>query len=216
MAPSATNLWQRNLIVTLINELSDNPLSDLKKWLDHATTLGQPEPNAMTLATSSLDNQPSARIVLCKAIEADGVQFFTNYESRKGDELLANPKASAVFFWPTLARQVRIEGLVKKLPRQVSEEYFRSRPRGSQIGAWISRQSTEIPDYATLERLFHEKEKEWLGQDVPCPPHWGGFTIMPHMVEFWIGLPSRLHDRVMVSKIAAGEKIRWTKKQISP
>jgi pyridoxamine 5'-phosphate oxidase len=202
--------------MTLIHRLSENPLIDLKAWLDEATQLGLPEPNAITLATATRDAAPSARLVLCKAIEQDGIHFFTNYESRKSRELITNPKATAVFFWPTLARQVRVEGRVEKLSRKISEDYFRSRPRGSQIGAWVSHQSSEIPDYATLEATFAEKEKAFADQDVPCPPHWGGFMIIPSSVEFWLGLPSRLHDRVLVSKISSGDKTVWQKKQLAP
>ena len=202
--------------MTLIHRLSENPLIDLKAWLEEATQLGLPEPNAITLATASKDAAPSARLVLCKAIEHDGIHFFTNYESRKSRELIANPQATAVFFWPTLARQVRVEGRVEKLPPQVSEDYFRSRPRGSQIGAWISQQSSEIPDYASLEASFAAKENAFAGHDVPCPPHWGGFVIIPSSIEFWLGLPSRLHDRVLVSKISLGDKIAWQKKQLAP
>ncbi len=202
--------------MNLIDHLSENPLQDLKAWIDHATQLGLPEPDAMTLTTVSVDKRPSARLVLCKKVAADGLHFFTNYESRKALELQANPFAAAVFFWPTIAKQVRVEGHVTKLARQVSEDYFRSRPRGSQLGAWVSQQSTEIPNYATLEKIFREKEEEFSGKDVPCPPHWGGFLIAPSMIEFWVGLPSRLHDRVSVSQVGSIPNLRWIKKQIAP
>lgn len=202
--------------MTLIHRLSEDPLRDLKIWLDEASQQGLPEPNAMTLATASKDAFPSARLVLCKAIESDGIHFFTNYESRKSRDLLANPSATAVFFWPTLARQVRVEGRVEKVSRKISEDYFRTRPRGSQIGAWVSQQSTEIPDYQTLETQFKERERAFVDQDVPCPPHWGGFVIVPTSVEFWLGLPSRLHDRVLVTRSTIGDKLVWQKKQLAP
>jgi pyridoxamine 5'-phosphate oxidase len=202
--------------MTLIHRLSEDPLIDLKIWLDEASQQGLPEPNAMTLGTASKDAFPSARMVLCKAIEPDGIHFFTNYESRKSRDLLANPLATAVFFWPTLARQVRVEGRVEKVSRKISEDYFRTRPRGSQVGAWVSQQSTEIADYQTLETQFREREKAFSGQDVPCPPHWGGFVIVPSSVEFWLGLPSRLHDRVLVTRTTTGDKKVWQKKQLAP
>lgn len=202
--------------MSLRHQLSENPLVDLGLWLDHASKLGLPEPNAMTLATTDSQGKPSARIVLCKAIVPGGIHFFTNYESRKSQNLLSNPHASVVFFWPTLARQVRVEGTVSKVPREVSEEYFRSRPRGSQIGAWVSKQSSPIPDFETLEKLYQVKEKEFEGKDIACPPHWGGFLLSPTLVEFWIGLPSRLHDRVVVTKKEKDSDYVWVKTQLAP
>ena len=153
-----------------------------------------PDINAMTLATADQDGKPSTRTVLLKTVDARGFIFFTNYDSRKGRELTENPNAALTFFWPDLERQVCVAGTVTRLPVAESEAYFKSRPRGSQIGAWASTQSEPIPDRAYLEAQWRELEKKFPNT-VPLPSNWGGFILKPERIEFWQGRPSRLHDR---------------------
>ncbi len=177
--------------------------------------LGGAEPidvNAMTLATVDHDGQPFARVVLLKGIDERGFVFFTNYESRKGRQLEDNPRAALVFYWADLERQVNVCGKVSKLPAEESDAYFHSRPRGSRIGAWASRQSQVIPDRATLERQWREYETRFPSE-VPRPPHWGGYVLRPDQVEFWQGRPSRLHDRFRYHRAENG---RWEIERLSP
>lgn len=168
--------------------------------------------NAMTLSTVGADGQPSSRTVLLKGVDARGFIFFTNYDSRKGRELAGNPHAALTFFWSALERQVCVAGCVSKLPVAESADYFHSRPRGSQIGAWASNQSEVIPDRATLERRWRELEKQYPGK-IPLPPNWGGFVLNPDRIEFWQGRPSRLHDRYRYQKQADGT---WQIDRLSP
>ena len=190
-----------------------DPIAHFGRWLDDAIAARLPEPNAMTVATSTPDGAPSARIVLLRGFDADGFVFYTNYESRKGDELRANPRAALVFFWPELQRQVRIEGDVVQVTAEESDAYYASRPRGSQIGAWASRQSQALPDRATLERRVAEIEALYDGRPVPRPPHWGGYRVHPLHVEFWQGRVSRLHDRLRFRRLKSGE---WLRERLSP
>jgi pyridoxamine 5'-phosphate oxidase len=171
-----------------------------------------PDINAMTLATADKNGKPSTRTVLLKSVDARGFIFFTNYDSRKGRELAENPNAALTLFWPDLERQVCVAGVVTKLPVAESEAYHRSRPRGSQIGAWASNQSLALPDRAALEARWREMEKKFPG-DVPLPPNWGGYILKPERIEFWQGRPSRLHDRFSYARQSDGT---WKIERLSP
>ena len=171
-----------------------------------------PDINAMTLATVDKDGRPSSRTVLLKSLDERGFIFFTNYDSRKGRELTENPNAALTFFWSELERQVCVAGTVTRLPVAESEKYFKSRPRGSQIGAWASSQSEAVADRATLEAKWRELEKRFSGE-VPLPPNWGGFILRPERIEFWQGRPSRLHDRFSYSRQTDGS---WKIERLAP
>jgi len=185
-------------------------IAQFVRWFDAAVAARVPEPTAMTLATVA-DGQPSARIVLLKAVDAAGFVFFTNYDSRKGRELAAAPRAALLFFWPELERQVRIEGDVAKVSAPESDAYFASRPRASQIGAWASPQSRAIADRTVLERSYAEEEARYA-EGVPRPPHWGGYRLRPLTLEFWQGRPSRLHDRIVYRR----EGDTWHVQRLAP
>jgi pyridoxamine 5'-phosphate oxidase len=173
-----------------------DPLEQFRRWFTDAVTAGVPDPNAMTLATVSSAGRPAARVVLLKGFDAAGFVFFTNYLSRKGRELAANPTAALLFFWPEFERQVRIEGAVTQTSADESDAYFRSRPRESRLGAWVSAQGEEIAERSVLDRRLSEFQERFPGDDVPRPPHWGGYRLAPDRYEFWQGRPSRLHDRL--------------------
>jgi pyridoxamine 5'-phosphate oxidase len=192
--------------------VSTDPLTQFREWYEHAVAAGVVEPEAMALATASADGAPSVRFVLLKGIDARGVEFFTNYESRKGGELIANPRAALAVLWKPLERQVRLEGPVEVLTPEESDEYFASRSRGSRLGAWASRQSEVIPDREWLEARLAEVG-ERFPDAVPRPPHWGGFRLLPSAVEFWEGRPSRLHDREVFTRDADGA---WVARRLSP
>ncbi|NIN73483.1 MAG: pyridoxamine 5'-phosphate oxidase [Gemmatimonadetes bacterium] len=189
-----------------------DPLTLFTEWFEDAKRSGIYLPDAMTLATASKDGRPSARLMLLKGFDERGFRFFTNYESRKADDLTDNPRAALVFHWSRLQRQVRVEGKVEKLPEQESQEYFATRPRGSQLGAWASNQSSPIDDRRQLEESFREHEARFKGADVPLPPFWGGYRVIPDAIEFWQGRANRLHDRLRYTLGDDG----WTVARLSP
>ena len=195
-------------------DVDPDPIKQFEKWFTQALKAKVPEPNAMTLATVAAGGGPAARVVLLKAVEPGGFVFYTNYESTKGKELAADPRVSLVFLWLELGRQVRIDGVVEKVSEKESADYFHSRPRDSQIGAWASRQSEVVPDRETLERQFKEAEERYAGgKEVELPPFWGGYRVVPHTIEFWQGRPSRLHDRLRYRKQEDGA---WKVERLSP
>ena len=194
-------------------DLARDPFRQFEKWFQEAEASKLVEPNAMVLATAARDGRPSARTVLLKGVDGRGFVFFTNYESRKGRELDANPRVSLVFPWFAFERQVIIEGAVAKVPREESESYFQGRPLASQLAAWASAQSSIIPGRKTLEEAMKELEKKYAGRPVPLPPYWGGFRVSPETVEFWQGRRNRLHDRLRYRREADGG---WTVERLAP
>ena len=194
-------------------DVSHDPIVEFARWFAEAQEAEVLEVNAMTLATATADGVPSARIVLLKAFDERGFVFFTDYRSRKGGELEANPRAALVFYWGELERQVRITGGVALTSREESEEYFRSRPLGSRLGAWVSHQSRVIPGRSVLEEDLLEVERRFKDGNVPLPSHWGGYRVVPDVIEFWQGRESRLHDRIRyVREIGR----RWRVERLSP
>lgn len=176
-------------------DFKKDPIENFLILYKEAQIKGIPDANAMSLATVNAENKPSVRIVLFKGIVRGGFSFYTNYEGRKGQDMQANRNVGVNFFWPHLDRQVRIEGQVEKLTREESEAYFNTRPRLSQLGAWTSSQSEVLESFAAFQKKFASIEEKFKGQTVPCPPHWGGYRIVPDEIEFWFGKDGRLHER---------------------
>lgn len=179
------------------DSVAGDPFKQFMDWFADSLRAEQPDPEAMVLSTATVAGQVSARVVLLKGLNERGFVFFTNYESRKSRELLANPHAALTFYWHTLHRQVRVEGRVEKVSAQEAEAYFQTRPRGSQLSAWASPQSAEIESRAALERRLAEIEERFNVEPIHCPPFWGGFRVRPTQIEFWQGRESRLHDRIL-------------------
>jgi pyridoxamine 5'-phosphate oxidase len=177
-------------------DVSHDPVVEFARWFADAQAARAEEPNAMVLATATRDGVPAARVVLLKGFDERGFVFFTDYRSRKGSELEDNPRAALVLHWSELERQVRITGSVERTSPEESEVYFRTRPLGSRLGAWVSHQSAVIPSRTNLERGLREVERQFAGREIPLPPHWGGYRVKPESIEFWQGRESRLHDRI--------------------
>ncbi len=193
-------------------DVAADPFEQFGRWWNDAIAAEVEEVNAMTLATASKDGIPSARIVLLKGYDEQGFVFFTNYESTKGKELMANPNAALVFFWRELERQVRIEGRVEKVSSEESDEYFHSRPEGSRIGAWSSPQSAIITNRTIIETNVTQYSKRFEGHEIPRPEHWGGYRVIPNKFEFWQGRSSRLHDRFQYIK----DQEQWMRNRLAP
>jgi pyridoxamine 5'-phosphate oxidase len=219
-------MTMRTLIVTISNARKDyarsslheenldpDPIRQFTLWFDEATKSTVPEPNAMTLATCTIDGRPSARIVLLRGVDERGFAFFTNYESRKARELDSNPWAALVFFWHDLERQVRVEGRVERVSAEESDVYFHGRPESSRIGAWASPQSQVIPSREALEERFGDLENRFADGAISRPPNWGGYRLVPDTVEFWQGRPSRLHDRLRYTRDQRGV---WRIERLAP
>jgi pyridoxamine 5'-phosphate oxidase len=198
----------------LEKDLAKDPFRQFDKWFQEAEAAKITEPNAMICSLATREGLPSSRTVLLKGVDGRGFVFFGNYESRKGRELSENPRASLLFPWIALERQIIVEGSVTKLSREESAAYFHSRPRASQLGAWASPQSTIIAGRSVLEDSMKALEQKYAGQEVPMPPHWGGYRVVPETVEFWQGRRSRLHDRLRYRRVSPGGE--WTVERLAP
>ena len=192
--------------------LEDNPISYFLKWFDDELKVNKDEANACVLSTVSVENKPSSRVVLLKSVNEKGFTFFTNYKSNKSLDIQNNPNVSLNFYWPELERQVRITGIAEQISAKDSDEYFKNRPRESQMGAWLSHQSTSIGLYYDFMDTLNKLESSFKGKDVERPLHWGGYCIIPSKIEFWQGRPSRLHDRLLYE---FDENV-WNKKRLAP
>lgn len=194
-------------------DAGSDPFDLFRKWFDEAKAAELFEPNAMILATAAADGTPSARAVLLKALDQRGFTFFTNYESRKAREMAENPRAALVFLWHPLERQVRVEGSIELVTAEESDAYFVTRPTGSRLGAWASRQSETIPDRLFLETRHAALMAQYPDGNIPRPPNWGGYRVLPTAIEFWQGRTSRLHDRILFTRRADGS---WDRSRLSP
>lgn len=197
----------------LERDVASDPIEQFERWWDQAINSGIDEINAMTLATVNSKGAPTARMVLLKGYDQQGFVFFSNYESHKAQDLDQNPLACLVFFWKELERQIRIEGVAEKINAVKSDEYFNSRPRGSQIGAWSSPQSRLIADRSELETAKQHTEARFSGQPVPRPPYWGGYVVKPLRIEFWQGRPDRMHDRILYTMEGP---CMWRRERLAP
>jgi pyridoxamine 5'-phosphate oxidase len=195
-----------------ISDVSPDPIEQFRVWFQNAVDQGLPEPNAMTLATATVEGRPSARIVLLKGFDNRGFAFFTNYRSRKGRELSANPFAALLFFYVSLERQIRVEGRIEVLSSEESDAYYLTRPIGSRLGAWASNQSEVVADRSTLDQRLAELEKRALSEPFPRPSHWGGFRVVPDVFEFWQGRHNRMHDRIRYRSTTGG----WVVERLEP
>lgn len=197
-----------------VSDLAPDPVAMFERWMQEALVAGLHEPNAMVVSSVSADGQPSSRMVLLKGFSDEGFVFFTNKESRKGEELGANPRCALLFPWHPLERQVRVDGEAVLLERSAVDAYFAKRPRGAQLGAWASDQSRPVDSRAALAAAYARVEERYLDEDVPVPPHWGGYLVVPHAVEFWQGRPGRMHDRLVYrrTQTAGG----WATERLAP
>jgi pyridoxamine 5'-phosphate oxidase len=194
-------------------DVDPNPFGQFRSWLEQALAANLPQPVGMALATATLQGEPSVRLVLLRGFDERGFVFFTNYESRKAQDLESNPQAALVFYWAELDRQVRIEGKVERVSAEESDAYFRTRERGSRLGAWVSPQSQVIASRQVLENRMEELGAKYRDSDVPRPPHWGGYRVIPISIEFWEGRPNRLHDRLRFRR-ADGNS--WILERLAP
>jgi pyridoxamine 5'-phosphate oxidase len=199
--------------VLVEGDVDPDPVVQFGRWFDDANAADLVEPSAMTLATAGADGVPSARMVLLRGVDQRGFVFYTNYESRKAAELAANPRAALVFWWGELQRQVRVEGRVQRTSHEESAAYFRTRPPGSRLGAWASPQSRVIPGRAVLDERVAELEARHPDGDLPLPPFWGGYRLVPEVIELWQGRPNRLHDRLRYTRAPGGG---WRIERLAP
>ena len=196
----------------VVEDMMDHPVSQFKKWYKQAEASGVKEPNTMTLASVDSHGQPTIRVVLLKEITDEGLVFYTNFNSRKGKELAQHPKAGVNFYWQLIEQQVRFDGSITKISAEKADKYFSTRPRGSQLGAWVSAQSELIPSRQYLEQELERFTTQFEGQDIPRPPHWGGYLLTPTRVEFWQGGKDRLHDRILYT----AKKRAWARCRLAP
>jgi pyridoxamine 5'-phosphate oxidase len=195
------------------SDVASDPIEQFRSWFDEVLAADLHEPNAMTLATATPEGRPSARVVLLKGFDERGFVFYTSYVGRKSEELETNPNCALVFYWGELERQVRVEGRASRVSEEESDEYFGSRPRGSQLGAWASEQSRPVEGRGALEERLRGLEAEYEGREVPRPPFWGGYQVEPEVIEFWQGRENRLHDRLVYRRSDNGE---WGRERLQP
>ncbi len=214
MSDPIADLRQEYAGTPLLEEaVHPDAIAQFRAWFEEALSAAVLEPNAMTVATATPDGRPSARVVLLKGLDDRGFSFYTDYESRKGRELDANPHIALTFFWPELSRQVRVNGVATRLPREESEAYFRSRPLASRYSAWTSHQSQPVASRTELEERLREARDRFAEGDVPLPDRWGGYVVAPETIEFWQGRPGRLHDRLLYTRLPSGD---WQIERLSP